>query len=81
MREVVGNVGTSVTERALITVRARMADKISGIVLPPEMLAAVQTSATVLLIADAARWSVDVDDAECARLADDAIEEVLRQGR
>jgi len=71
----------TVTERALSTVRARMADKLSGIVLPPDMLAAVQTSATELLIADAARWSVDVDDAECARLADDAIEEVLRQGR
>ena len=77
-----GNMGASnmtIAERALRTVRARMADKFSGIAMPSEMLAAVETSATELLVADAARWSVDVGDAECARLADDAVEEVLRQ--
>ena len=77
-----GNMGASnitIAERALRTVRARMADKFSGIAMPSEMLAAVETSATELLVADAALWSVDVGDAECARLADDAVEEVLRQ--
>ncbi len=69
----------NVAERALSTVRASMADKFSGITLPPEMIDAVQISATELLVADAARWSVDLDDDECARLADDAVEEVLRQ--
>lgn len=64
--------------RALVRVKARMDEKLGGITLPHEMIRRVQTTAASLVVADADRWSVSVDELGRSQL-DDAIDEALRE--
>ena len=64
--------------RALSAVQTRMERKFDGILLPPRLLQAVETSATELLLADCERWSIGSSDAKYTELVDDVIDEALR---